>query len=184
MKKSLLVVDYSYDFIAPDGRLTAGEPGQAVENSINDKIIEFAEKGDQVIFAMDLHQEGDETHPESRLFPPHNIEGSQGRELYGKVKDTYEKYKDGSNIIWYDKVRYSAFYGTPLDALLRSHDVDTVVITGVCTDICILHTAVDAYNLSYDIEIPVNCVASFNPEGHAAALNHFKNALGAVLTHS
>lgn len=33
-------------------------------------------------------------HPETRLFPPHNIVGTPGRELYGGVKTTYEKYKD------------------------------------------------------------------------------------------
>ncbi len=182
MKKALLVVDYSYDFIAPEGRLTAGEPGQVVEDCINRKIIDFVEGGDLVVFAMDLHQEGDSAHPESRLFPPHNIQGTKGRELYGKVKDTYEKYRHLPHVVWYDKVRYSAFYGTPLDALLRSHGVDTVVITGVCTDICVLHTAVDAYNLSYHIEIPTDCVASFNPEGHKAALDHFRNSLGADIT--
>lgn len=180
--KALLVVDYSYDFIAPDGRLTCGEPGQAIEDSLNDLILKFNERGDLIVFVMDYHEENDPHHPESRLFPPHNIVGSKGRELYGKIKDTYESIKDQKCVYWLDKVRYSSFYGTPLDALLRSHGVDTVVITGVCTDICVLHTAVDAYNLSYKIEIPKSCVGSFNEEAHEVALNHFKNSLGAEIT--
>ncbi|UUM11777.1 cysteine hydrolase family protein [Proteiniclasticum sp. QWL-01] len=182
MKKALIVVDYSYDFIATDGKLTCGEPGQAIESALVERIRQFVEQGDLVIFTMDVHEADDPCHPESRLFPPHNIRGTKGRELYGRVKDVYEQYQGKPSVHWFDKVRYSSFYGTPLDALLRSHGVDTVVITGVCTDICVLHTAFDAYNLSYRIEIPLSCVASFNPAGHQAALDHFKNSLGADLT--
>ena len=182
MKKALIVVDYSYDFIAADGRLTVGEPGQSIETSINDKILEFIERGETVIFAMDYHEADDPYHPETKLFPPHNIVGTPGRELFGKVKDTYAKLRENKNVHWVDKIRYSAFYGTPLDTLLRTRGIDTVVIVGVCTDICVLHTAVDAYNLSYHIEIPKSGVASFNPGGHQSALDHFKNSLGATIT--
>ena len=45
-----------------------------------------------------------------------------------------------------DKRHYSAFSGTDLDIRLRERHVDTVILTGVLTDICVLHTAVDAYN--------------------------------------
>jgi hypothetical protein len=34
---------------------------------------------------MDLHYENDNYHPESKLFPPHNIAGTSGRQLYGTV---------------------------------------------------------------------------------------------------
>lgn len=182
MAKALIVVDYSYDFIAPDGRLTAGEPGQAIETALNDRIVSFLERGDTVVIAMDYHEAGDPHHPETRLFPPHNIAGTPGRELYGSLKATYERYKGHKNLHWLDKVRYSAFYGTPLDALLRARGIDTVVLTGVCTDICVMHTAVDAYNLSYHIEVPVSCVASFNPAAHETALAHFRDSLGARVT--
>lgn len=68
-----------------------------------------------------------------------------------------------------------------LDSLLRERHIDTVEIVGVCTDICVLHTAVDAYNLNYQIIIPKNCVASFNQAGHDWALTHFENSIGAVV---
>ena len=51
----------------------------------------------------------------------------------------------------------------------------------MCTDICVLHTAVDAYNLGYEIVIHENCVQSFDEEGHRWALRHFKNTLGAEI---
>ncbi len=182
MKEALLVIDYSNDFIADDGKLTAGAAGQSVEDALCEKIVNFVERGELVVFSMDYHLENDSFHPESKLFPEHNIVGTKGRELYGKVNDLYQKIKDRDNVIWLDKFRYSAFYGTILDALLRSRGIKKVVLTGVCTDICVLHTAVDAYNLSYDIEIPVSCVASFNQAGHEFALQHFTDSLGAELT--
>lgn len=179
MDKALLVIDYSYDFVADDGKLTAGKAAQAIEKDLDDLVSEYAKNGDLVVFTMDYHTENDEGHPETKLFPPHNIKGTPGRELYGKLKDTYEKIKDRKNVYWFDKTRYSSFHGTPLDSLLRGLDIKEVVLTGVCTDICVLHTAVDAYNLGYEITVPGRCVATFNPDAHDVALNHFKNSLGA-----
>lgn len=80
-----------------------------------------------------------------------------------------------------DKRHYSAFAGTDLDIRLRERRVTSLVLTGVLTDICVLHTAVDAYNLGYDMEIPASCVASLTQENHDWALNHFKNVLGAEI---
>ena len=68
---------------------------------------------------MDLHYENDMFHPETKLFPPHNIEGTAGRELYGKIKAFYNNISGNSNIHYLNKRRYDSFYGTPLDSLLR-----------------------------------------------------------------
>ena len=64
---------------------------------------------------------------------------------------------------------------------MRERRVDTVILTGVLTDICVLHTAIDAYNLGYQIEIVKPAVAPIWPENHQFALGHFKNTLGAKL---
>ncbi|MEK5080550.1 isochorismatase family cysteine hydrolase [Solibacillus sp. FSL W7-1436] len=179
MKKALIVIDYTYDFVADNGKLTCGKPGQAIEKNISTLIEQFIEHNDVVVFANDLHFENDPYHPESKLFPPHNIVGTKGRELYGSVKELYETYKD--RVISFDKTRYSAFAGTNLDILLRERAVEEVVLVGVCTDICILHTAVDSYNLGYKITVPEHGVASFNEIGHEWALGHFKTCLGASI---
>jgi nicotinamidase-related amidase len=176
-KKALIVIDYTYDFVAPDGKLTCGEPGQVIEGKIASLIEEFITANDVVFIANDLHHENDSYHPETKLFPPHNIEGTAGRELYGAVKVVYEKYK--SQVISFDKTRYSAFAGTNLDILLRERKIEEVVLVGVCTDICVLHTAVDAYNLGYQITVPADGVASFNESGHHWAITHFQSCLGA-----
>ena len=178
-KNALIVVDYSYDFIADDGRLTCGKPGQDIETFILNRLETYQTHDQDIFFMMDLHYENDPFHPETQLFPPHNIEGTSGRELYGKVKSFYDNFKECENVHYLDKRRYDSFYGTPLDSLLRERNITDIEIVGVCTDICILHTAVSAYNLGYHITIPKDGVASFNENGHVWALGHFVNSLGA-----
>lgn len=179
MKRALINVDYTYDFVADDGKLTCGVPGQAIEDSIVKLTEEFIDKGDFVAFGIDAHEDGDTYHPESKLFPPHNINGTAGKELYGKLKDVYEKNKDSEHIFYFDKTRYSAFAGTNLELKLRERQIEEVHLVGVCTDICILHTAIDAYNKGFKIVIHKDGVASFNEGAHEWALEHFKNTLGA-----
>ncbi|RST71472.1 cysteine hydrolase [Siminovitchia acidinfaciens] len=179
MKKALLNVDYTYDFVAEDGKLTCGKPGQEIEQAIVRLTKQFFEDGDFVVFAVDKHIEGDTLHPETKLFPPHNIEGTSGRDFYGSLKDLYEQHKDDMNVHYMDKTRYSAFAGTDLEIKLRERGIEEVHICGVCTDICILHTAVDAYNKGFQIVIHKDTVASFNEAGHDWALMHFTNTLGA-----
>lgn len=181
MKKALIVVDYSNDFVANDGKLTCGQPGQQIEHHIYNKIESYDNQNDYIFYLMDYHHENDAFHPETKLFPPHNIVGTTGRALYNKLAIQYDNIKNNDNVFWIDKTRYSAFFGTNLDSLLRERDVNTVEIVGVCTDICVLHTAVDAYNLNYNIIISKNGIASFNPEGHKWALSHFENSLGAIV---
>ncbi len=60
-----------------------------------------------------------------------------------------------------DKTRYSAFAGTDLEMKLRERGIEEVHLVGVCTDICVLHTAVDAYNKGFKIVVYEKAVASF-----------------------
>lgn len=181
MTKALISIDYTFDFVADEGKLTAGKPAQAISQAIYQVTQAAYERGDFIFFAIDAHEEKDSYHPESKLFPPHNIKGTAGRELYGPLADFYEEHKDSERLFWIDKRHYSAFSGTDLDIRLRERRVDTVVLTGVLTDICVLHTAIDAYNLGYQIEVVESAVSSIQPENHQFALQHLQNVLGAVI---
>ncbi|WP_277586517.1 cysteine hydrolase family protein [Psychrobacillus antarcticus] len=181
MKRALLNIDYTVDFVADNGALTCGKPGQDIEGSIVQVTEDFIDKGDYVVFAVDIHQENDNYHPETKLFPPHNIEGTKGRDLYGRLKELYENYKTQEQVYWMNKTRYSAFAGTDLELKLRERQITEVHLVGVCTDICILHTAVDAFNKGFKVVIYKDAVASFNQQGHEWALGHFQNSIGAEI---
>ncbi|WP_339254881.1 isochorismatase family cysteine hydrolase [Sporosarcina sp. FSL W8-0480] len=179
LEKALLVIDYTYDFVAEDGALTCGQPGIDLEDYITDLTRKFLDDGELVIIPVDVHEKDDSFHPETKLFPPHNIRGTQGRELFGTLHTLYEERKN--EILWIDKTRYSAFTGTDLELQLRARGIKELHLVGVCTDICILHTSVDAYNKGFDIVVHEKGVASFNPAGHEWALGHFENSLGATV---
>jgi len=184
MTRALIVIDYTFDFVADEGRLTCGKPGQAVDRYITRLTQSFLEAGDLVVMAVDVHDEGDEFHPETRLFPPHNLRGSAGRKLYGQLGAYVDQLcQEGlpRNFHWMDKTRYSAFAGTDLELILQSRRITDVHLVGVCTDICVLHTAVDAYNKGFHITVHRDGVASFNETGHEWALTHFESTLGAKL---
>lgn len=176
--KALIVIDYTNDFV--DGNLPVGEPAIAIEERIVDITKQFLHNKDYVVMAVDLHDEKDHFHPETSLFPPHNIRNTAGRELYGRLGTLYEDKKE--SIYYMDKTRYSAFAGTDLEMKLRERGITEVHLIGVCTDICVLHTAVDAYNKGFSITVYEDATASFNAEGHEWALGHFKNSLGATVT--
>ena len=113
-------------------------------------------------------------HPETKLFPSHNIIGSEGRQLFGSLNtDLSKTINMKENVYWMDKTRYSAFAGTDLELKLRERGITEVHLVGVCTDICILHTAMDAYNKGFKIVVYQDAVASFNHAGHEWALQHF-----------
>lgn len=181
MNKALLIIDYTNDFVANNGTLTCGKPGQAIDYAITHLAEEFLTNQDYIVFPTDLHVKNDPFHPETKLFPPHNLAHTWGRELYGDVGSWFSAHKNSNHVYFYDKNRYSAFVNTNLENFLRTHFVEELYLAGVCTDICVLHTAIDAYNKNFDITIPKNAVASFNQIGHEWALNHFKNSLGATM---
>lgn len=179
MKKALINIDYTNDFVAEDGALTSGKPGQAIHDKLLALTKDFYEAGDFIAFTIDKHTENDPYHPETELFPPHNIDGTEGRLLYGELEAYYQKIKDTETVYYTDKRRYSAFNGTDLEMKLRERGITEVHLVGVVTDICVLHTAMDAYNKGFSIVVHKDCVASFNQTGHEWALNHFENTLGA-----
>lgn len=178
MSKALIIIDYTLDFVAHEGKLTCGEAARKLDERIKQITETFYLNRDYIVVANDVHIEGDTYHPEYELFPPHNIQGTAGRFVYGDTGDYINELVD---VHFIDKTRYSAFAGTDLYLRLRERNINEIHLVGVCTDICILHTAVDAYNLGFKIFIHEDGVASFNEAGHEWALGHFENVLGATV---
>ena len=77
------------------------------------------------------------------------------------------------------KYKESGFFSTTLDTLLRFLGTDTLIITGMSTDNCVLSTAKDAYIRDFRLFIPSDCVAAENEEVSAESLTHMKRVLKA-----
>lgn len=180
-KEAILVIDYTNDFVHEKGALNCGVPGRKIEHNILQWVDNMFLDGHMVILPTDFHKPSDQFHPENKLFPEHNLDNTWGRELYNDLNHWFINNKNSNQVYFMDKTRYSAFVGTNLDLYLRSRGITSITITGVCTDICVLHTAIDAYNLNYKLKIVKNAVASFNEVGHNWALDHFKKVLNAEI---
>jgi len=77
------------------------------------------------------------------------------------------------------KPKQSGFYASTLDILLDYLQVETLIITGVAGNICVLFTAHDAYMRDFHPIIPADCIASKTVQANMSALKHMKNVLKA-----
>jgi nicotinamidase-related amidase len=79
------------------------------------------------------------------------------------------------------KPKHSAFYGTALNTLLHQLKVNTLILTGIAGNICVLFTANDAYMREYQLLIPKDCIASTDDNDNLYALTMMKNVLRAKI---
>lgn len=76
----------------------------------------------------------------------------------------------------------SAFFGSPLAAMLTSQGIDTIVLTGCSTSGCIRATAVDGMQYGFRVIVPRECVADRHPEPHEANLFDIDSKYGDVVS--
>ena len=77
------------------------------------------------------------------------------------------------------KPKHSGFYNTTLDLLLEHLQVETLILTGMATDVCVLFTAADAYMRDLRVIVPRDCVTALTPSVHRTALDQMERALKA-----
>ena len=83
------------------------------------------------------------------------------------------------------KRRYSAFYGTDLEILLRGLKANTLILTGGLTDVCVHYTFADAHQGDYHCYVVEDCTAGSSLEAHQAslkAMEYLQN--GAIISRS
>src|SRR5687767_12038207 len=103
-----------------------------------------------------------------------NFEGSPGAEIYEPVKPAQAD-------ILVKKFRYSGFYGTQLENLLRALGRDTIAVTGVATNVCCDSTARDGAMRDFKVLFLSDCNASFSREEQDATLKNFDKHFGVVM---
>ncbi|CAK6470086.1 isochorismatase family cysteine hydrolase [Peribacillus castrilensis] len=92
-----------------------------------------------------------------------------------------ERIKPQQDEFFLIKPKHSAFYGTALNTLLKRLNVDTLIITGIAGNICVLFTANDAYMREYKLWIPKDCIASASKEDNHYALKMMNHVLKASI---
>lgn len=168
MKKLLVVIDYQKDFV--DGAL-GFERATTLQQGIYDKISKYLQNGHKVLFTYDTHY-GDylQTREGKNLPVSHCIEGTNGHELYEKIKvfsnveNTLHYEKEGFGISPEDMIRLAKEIG---------ENIEEIELVGVVTNICVISNVVmfQSQYRNADIIVDARLCASFDDGLHEKALD-------------
>jgi biuret amidohydrolase len=176
-RAALLVIDMQYDFVDPSADTYAVGAEDTVE-PIAALITRARETATPIIYTQEVHRvdqldAGRERDPGAGLpypnarpddpLPVHCVEGTRGVEIVDELAPQPHDVRIG-------KRRYSCFLGTDLQFILNGLGVQTLLVTGVCSNICVLWTVGDAYQLDYHARVLEDCIAGTSVEEHEAAL--------------
>ncbi len=171
MRPAILVIDMIHEFV--HGRLKSPDAEKIVP-VINKLLIKAREKNVPVIYLCDKHFPFDH---ELKIWGEHALYNSPENRVIDELKP-------GENDIVLYKRNYSGFRDTGLLNVLRDLGIDTVILTGIHTHICVLHTAWDAFYYGFNLIIVRDAVAAFSREDHEYALRYMEKIYGARILSS
>lgn len=168
MTDALLIVDLVNDFVT--GKLPCERASRIIPNV--KRLADGARKaGIPVIYSNDAHLPTDF---ELKIWGEHSMKGTKGAEIIPELASEKGDYVT-------EKRTYSAFFETPVDTILRAHDVKNVILTGLHTNICDRHTTADAFFRGYSPVIPEDGVEALTEEDHKSGLEYLKTIYAAKI---
>ena len=171
-ENAILVVDMQNDWVLPS--LPMHVPGAAATLPAIARFLDYGRAHDwAVIYICRIHRpSGIDAEPFRRHFfeegKPFGIEGSFGAAIPDAIAP-----KEGD--IRITKQRFSAFFGTDLDLVLRGLGVRNVYVTGTQYPNCIRATADDSMGLDYSTTVVTDCCSAATPEVAAANIFDIRN---------
>ena len=187
--KSLIIVDFQYDFCNPKGSLYVEGAEKAKEG-----IIEYMKKNhqsfNQIIYTRDWHLEKDESFKKNNaggLWPPHCVQNTEGAEVDKELSDELNKYKNKIKIETFNKgtvynhEEYGAFeklenknekneddinkyifYNFGKDSQVQIKN-NNIVVCGIAGDYCVMESIKNLLKVEkFKIEVLVKGVASID----------------------
>lgn len=171
---ALVVVDMVRDFTEPDGLVFYPMNRQILPAVV--RLVDLCHQtGTLVIFMQHRYRSG-KYDRNLETMRPNCIEGSGGEALDPALPVDRER----DYII--QKRRYSAFYGTDLDLVLREHGIKNVAVVGTKTNCCIRATVHDAYFNDYLPIVISDCVGTNSEEVNRVHLEDMDKYFGTVMT--
>ena len=173
MKPAIIVVDMLKDNLKDTPRNPCYQEGKEIIPNLQILLREGRKRGFPIVFACDSFLEGDFIF--KGKMKVHAIRGTKGAE----VIDDLER---GPTDIILPKRRFSAFFKTDLDQTLRTLGIDTIIVTGMTMEVCVLMTAFEGLCHDFFVIILENCTASRNKELREGCLNLYReNVLDPLL---
>jgi nicotinamidase-related amidase len=178
---ALLVIDMQRDFLLPGGfgETLGNDVSQlsAVVPPLRDLLAAARAAGLLVIHTREGHRpdlsdlpaaKHRRGKPSLRIGDPGPygrilIRGEYGHDIIDELAPV-----DGEIVI--DKPGKGAFYATDLQPILQSHDITSLIVTGVTTEVCVHTTVREANDRGFECLVLEDCCGSYFPEFHAVAL--------------
>ena len=172
--KALICIDFINDIIHPNGKLAGKGYGDFIQ--AHNTLINLA-------IAQRILRENNYLVVHVRIgFSSDYIEHPAGSPLFGKAKEFQAlhlggwgtEFVDGIGIVDGDysltKHRISAFFGTNLDLILKTQNVQELYIAGVATDLAVESTSRDAHDRDYSVTVLSDCCAAASIADHTNSL--------------
>jgi nicotinamidase-related amidase len=148
------------------GGIPANMAGRAERSARMVRIVERArELGVPVVFIQEVHKR-------SMVEIGRELDGAEGPHCF--EDDPKNDFIDGLDPLPEEfhikKRRYSAFFGTELEIVLKGYGAETLILFGGLTDVCVHYTAVDAHQHDYRVRVAADAVGGSSQRAHDAAL--------------
>jgi nicotinamidase-related amidase len=141
-----------------------------------EKLVEFVRKNNMpVIYTNDAHLEG--VDKELELWGNHAMKDTEDAQVVKEIAP-----QKGDFVI--PKRRYNAFFQTDLNLLLAELGVDTLIITGLLANICVINTVAEAYFWGYKIYVPSDCTDCQDEKDYEYVMNYMSKIYAADITDS
>ena len=171
-KSALIVVDMVYDFTNEKGLVYYPQNREVLPRI--QQAIDICRKNDALIVFMQHRYRKGKMDKNLVDMRPSCIEGSGGEDIDESLTVLEHDY-----VI--PKRRYSSFYGTDLDLVLREHDIKNIIVVGTKTNCCIRATVSDGHHLGYNVFVIRECVATNDEVVNEIYLRDFDKYFGRVI---
>lgn len=162
----ILVIEMQKDWILEGSVLDKGEMVRAIIPRIQRLLDVARERKVPVIYCnLCLFKQADD--PLAKRFPPHGVPGTPGAEVVDELKPKEEDYIINMH-------RFDAFLYSDLEFVLKVAGVDTLIISGVTTQLSCLSTAMHALQMGFNVIMASDCCAAEDEQRHQMGLNYLK----------
>lgn len=162
----LIAVDPQQGGSQPGGGIPANMEGREQRGARMIQLVDRArELGVPVVFIQEVHKR-------SLVEIGRELDGAEGPHCFedDPLNDFIEGLDPLPEEFHIRKRRYSAFFGTELEIVLKGYGAETVILFGGLTDVCVHYTAVDAHQHDYRVRVATDAVGGSSQDAHDAAL--------------
>jgi ureidoacrylate peracid hydrolase len=185
-RTALLVIDMQNAFVAPGAPIEVPAARDIVA-PINRLTAALRKRGVPVIWV--LHENRGDGRDWAGFFdafvaPGRGAEAAAALAAGAELQKLYPGLETAPGDMSVAKSRYSAFIKNDFENKLRERGIDTLLIAGAKTNVCVECTARDAMMLDYKVALISDCTAALSDDEHRATLENVIQQFGDVLTAS